>query len=195
MSAGGRLELLHPQQIVFAHQPIHTLGIHRPSLTPQLGGDAWPSVARPLQRDALDRIAQLHVASTGLAVRIEAVETGPTHPAQLQHALHCQSTVGVHFFPDLTVDCGFPFAACSIRCSSMRCKHPFKKSISRVCCPILRSNSAMRPSDQRRCPWPGNAFPGPCRNSLRVGDLSQPLTSTLPSRKPHNASTSEGWSD
>jgi hypothetical protein len=33
------------------------------------GGDAWPSVARPLPRDALDRIPQLDVASTGLAVR------------------------------------------------------------------------------------------------------------------------------
>lgn len=63
---------------------MHTLGIHRPSLTPQLGGDAWPSVARPLQRDALDRIPQLQVASTGLALRIEAVETGLTRSKQFQ---------------------------------------------------------------------------------------------------------------
>src|ERR1019366_3599047 len=31
----------------------------------------------------------------------------------------------------------------------------------------LRSSSATRPSDQRRCPWPGNALPGACRNSRR----------------------------
>jgi hypothetical protein len=37
------------------------------------------------------------------------------------------------FFLDFPVDRGLPLSACSIRCSSMRCKHPFKKSISRVC--------------------------------------------------------------
>ena len=36
------------------------------------------------------------------------------------------------------MDGGFPFDTCSIRCSSMRCKHPFKKSISSVCCRILQ---------------------------------------------------------
>jgi hypothetical protein len=54
-----------------------------------------------------------------------------------------------------------------IRCSSMRCNHPFKKSISRDCWPILRSNSAMRPSAQRCFLLPGNALPGPVRNSRR----------------------------
>jgi hypothetical protein len=79
---------------------------------------------------------------------------GPALPA-----LSRQSTAGVHRFPDLAVDGGFPFDACNIRCSSMRCKHPFKKSISSACCPTLRSNSAMRPSDQRRCPWPETHCP------------------------------------
>ncbi len=46
-----------------------------------------------------------------------------------------------HFLPDLCVNCGFPVNACSIRCSSMRCKHRFKKSISNACWPIFRSNS------------------------------------------------------
>ena len=36
----------------------------------------------------------------------------------------------------------------------MRCKHPCKKSISSTCWPILRSNSAIRPSDQRGFPFP-----------------------------------------
>jgi len=55
--------------------------------------------------------------------------------------------------------------ACSCRCSSMRGKHPFKKSISNVCWPILRSSCATRPSSQRRLPGPGNTLPGPSRNS------------------------------
>jgi hypothetical protein len=47
----------------------------------------------------------------------------------------------------------------------MRCKQPFKKSISRACWPISRSSSAIRPSDHRCFPLPGNALPGPSRNS------------------------------
>jgi hypothetical protein len=47
----------------------------------------------------------------------------------------------------------------------VRCKHPFKKSISKVCWPTFRSSSAIRPSDQRCLPLPGKAFPGPSRNS------------------------------
>jgi len=82
--------------------------------------------------------------------------------------------VGVRDFP---VDCGFPGNACSIRCSSMRCKHPFKKSISSVCWPIFRSNSVIRPSDQRRCPLPGKTLPGPCQNSRRQRCSTLGLTS------------------
>jgi hypothetical protein len=67
-------------------------------------------------------------------------------PAQFHHALDRQSPAGRHFFLDLPVDRGFPVNACSIRCSSMRCKHPFKKTISTVCWPILRSSSEIRPS-------------------------------------------------
>ena len=59
----------------------------------------------------------------------------------------------------------------------MRCKHPFKKSISSVCWPIFRSNSAIRPSAQRRCPWPGKTLPGPCRNSRRQRCSTLGLTS------------------
>src|ERR1700747_170801 len=36
-----------------------------------------------------------------------------------------------------------------------------------ACWPILRSNSAIRPSDQRCFPLPGNTLPGPWRNSRR----------------------------
>jgi hypothetical protein len=48
-------------------------------------------------------------------------------PRQLHHPLDRQSPAGDHFFADLPVDRGLPPDACSIRCSSKRCKHPFKK--------------------------------------------------------------------
>jgi len=64
---------------------------------------------------------------------VEAIEAGPGNPAQPHHVLDGQSPMGLHFFFDLPVDGGFPVNACSIRCSSMRCKHPFKKSISKAC--------------------------------------------------------------
>src|SRR5207248_8015445 len=60
----------------------------------------------------------------------------------------------------------------------MRCKQAFKKSISNACCPILRSSSATRPSDQRCFPLPGNTFPGASRNSRRQRCSTFGLTST-----------------
>ena len=79
-------------------------------------------------------VAQFHVAiRPRRAIFIEAIEAGSADPAQLHHPFDAQPPVGLHFFLDLPVDRGFPVSACSIRCSSMRCKHPFKKSISTVC--------------------------------------------------------------
>jgi len=88
----------------------------------------------------------------------------------------------------------------------MRCKHPFKKIELQPCWPILRSNSAIRPSDQRCSPLPGNTLPGPCRNSRRQrcstlaftsnarATLLQPphsgqfeLLGENPSRQPHDS--------
>jgi hypothetical protein len=43
------------------------------------------------------------------------------------------SPAGDHFLAYLQVDRGLPLDASSIRCSSMRCKQPFKKSISTTC--------------------------------------------------------------
>src|SRR6188474_2731482 len=85
------------------------------------------------------------MSGSSLGLVGEAVEAGSADLAQFHQALDRQSPVGLHFFLDLPVDGGFPVSACSIRCSSMRCKHPFKKSISSDCWPILRSNSAIRP--------------------------------------------------
>src|SRR5260370_37035565 len=115
---------------------------------------------------------------------VEGGEGGTGNPAQLHHTFNRQSPIGLHFFFDLPVDRGFPVNACSIRCSSMRCKHPFKKSISRACWPILRSNSAMRPSAQRCFPLPGNALPGPVRNSRRQRCSTLGLTSNARAASP-----------
>ncbi len=98
----------------------------------QFRGDARSPIAGPLQRDTLDGVAQVHI-SIRLGVFAEAVEAGPAHPRQLHHPLDCQAPSGAHFFADFPVDRGLPFDTCSIRCSSMRCKHPFKKSISTTC--------------------------------------------------------------
>jgi len=115
-----------------AQQAVDTLRVHRPSTPPQLRRDAWPAVAGPLQRDAQDGVAKAHIPVRH-GVLAEAEEAGPAHPAQLHHPLDAQSLPGAHFFRDLPVDCGFPVDACNIRCSSMRCKHPFKESISTAC--------------------------------------------------------------
>src|SRR6202011_976139 len=112
-------------------------------------------------------VPQIHVAILARLGILKPVEAGPGNPPHLHHPLHRQSPVGLHFFLGLPVNRGFPVNACSIRCSSMRCKHPFKKSISSACWPILRSSSAMRPSAQRCLPWPGNTLPGPWRTSRR----------------------------
>jgi hypothetical protein len=140
----------------------------RASPAAQFRGDARSPVTWPRQRNAREGSAQIQVASAARRDRGgAAIEAGPAHPAQLYHPSNTQSTAGVRLFRDLPIDCGLPWHACSIRGSSMRCKHPFKKSIASACWPILRSNSAIRPSGQRRCPLPGNAGPGPCRNARR----------------------------
>src|SRR5271154_3820655 len=133
----------------------------------QFGGDARTPVAGPFQRDPLNCIPQIHVAIRTRLGILESVEAGPGNPAQLHHPLDAQSPIALHFFLGLPVDRGLPVNACSIRCSSMRCKHPFKKSSSSACWPIFRSSSAIRPSDQRCFPLPGNTLPGPWRNSRR----------------------------
>src|SRR6185312_13178685 len=167
------------QQVVFPQNAIHALGIHPPSAAPQLCRDSRPPVTRPLQSNSMDRIAQIHIRVVARRrVLVEAVEAGAADPPQLHHALHRQPPAGLHFLFDLPVDGGFPANACSIRCSSMRCKHPFKKSISSACWPIFLSSSAIRPSDQRCLPLPGNTLPGASRNSRRQRCSTFGLTST-----------------
>jgi hypothetical protein len=46
------------QQVVFAHQPLHALAVHRPLTPLQFRGDPPAAIRRPLQRDLLDLVAQ-----------------------------------------------------------------------------------------------------------------------------------------
>src|SRR5215471_5349228 len=166
----GHHELSFPnaQQVILTHDPPHAVRPHLPALPFQFGCDPGPTVAGPLQCSPLDGVTQVHVPIPSSALSlIQPVEAGAAHAAQLHHALYRQSPLRLDFLFDLPADRGFPLSACSIRCSSMRCKQPFKKSISRACWPTFRSNSAICPSDQRCFPLPGNALPGPCRNSRR----------------------------
>ena len=51
------LALAHAQQVVLAHQPVDAFRIHRPTALAQFLGHARPSVAGPLHRDLLNRVA------------------------------------------------------------------------------------------------------------------------------------------
>jgi hypothetical protein len=153
---GGHNELPAPQaeQIILAHDAMNPLWGSPPSHGAATRRDPWPPIARHLDCDSLHRIPQIHIALGRFRIRIETVETSSAHARQCAHAFNRQ-LVGGHFLPDLLVDSGFPVNACSIRCSSMRCKHLFKKSISNACWPIFRSNSATRFSSALFFPKPG----------------------------------------
>src|ERR1051326_8008279 len=185
---GGRrhkLSLPHTQDGVFAPPASPPFCIPFPAVPPQRCRDPRPAIAGPLKCDPLNGVTQIHIAiGLGRCLLVKAVETGAAHPSQFHHMGYWKSFRGFHFFLDLPVDRGLPVSACSIRCSSMRCKHPFKKSISSACWPTLRSNSAIRPSDQRCFPLPGKALPGPWRNSRRQRCNTFALTSKARAASP-----------
>ncbi|MBI3696683.1 MAG: hypothetical protein HY238_17815 [Acidobacteria bacterium] len=63
-----------------------------------------------------------------MVVWIEMVKAGPADAGQLRHPLHRHLATPFGLFlnlPNLPTDSRFPVNACSIRCSSMRCKHFF----------------------------------------------------------------------
>ena len=131
---GGHYELPDAQQVVLTKQAVHPFRIDHPPIPAQGSRDARPTVAGPFQRNPLDGVAQIHVAIQPLsAAFFIAIEVGAAHAAQFHHPRNRQPPVRLHFFLDFPVDRGFPVSACSIRCSSMRCQHPFKKSISSAC--------------------------------------------------------------
>ncbi len=110
---------------------------------------------------------------------LEAVVAGSADLAQLHHTLDLQSPVGLHFFLDLPVDCGFPVSACSIRCSSIRCKHSFKKpmsaSVGRPFAPVRRfgpPTSVVCHCRERRCQAP-DGIPA-ASTATRWGSLQRP---------------------
>ena len=135
IGVGGDHELPLPQtqQVIRAHPAVDTLMIHCPLLPPQFGREASPAVAGKFQRDPLGCIPQGHVRVRSRRLRPKAVMPRSAHSGQCAHAFHRQTFASVLLGLDLRVDSGLPFKACSFRCSSMRCKHPVKKSISSAC--------------------------------------------------------------
>src|SRR5207253_5162059 len=142
-----KFTLPQTEQVVFPHQPLHPLAIDRRSAAAQLRRDPTAAVGGPCQRHALHLIAQFH--ARGSRAQAAPVKSRPADSRQRTHAAHGESSSGVHFALDLLVNGAPPLTARSWRCCSTCCKARFKKSISRTCCPILRSNSAIRVSSAR----------------------------------------------
>jgi hypothetical protein len=130
-----------------------------------------------------------HPASPRLRGGQKPIVGRPTHFGHATHPRGNRVRFLADLFLDLRIDSGFPLKACTIRRSSMRCKYHFRKSISRVCCPILRSWSACGVSSLRGLP--GVARP---RGELtppaveHIGGLPQ---TRAPARPPFLALTSE----
>src|SRR3954451_16820242 len=98
---------------------------------------------------------QIHVCRLRFGRMQKAVIARPADARHLTHLDHTHASFLADFFLDRLVDDAAPlFTACSRRCSSKCCKALFKKSISMVCWPILRSSSATFDSSARLCPEP-----------------------------------------
>src|SRR5581483_5234561 len=106
---------------------------HLPTTPVQFLGHARPAVARKLQSDALDGVSQIDILVPGGGCGQESVVSGPAHASQAAQLAHTHGRRPPDLLLDVPVNRGFPVNACNIRCSSMRCKQPFKKSISSVC--------------------------------------------------------------
>ena len=94
--------------------------------TSTLGFDVDVKIAEMMK----DVNPKLKVAFVGPPV---TVEPRPAHLPQLAHPPSRETAARLHFLLDLLVDSGLPVGACSFRCSSTRCKHRRKKSISQAC--------------------------------------------------------------
>src|ERR1019366_4368933 len=181
---GRRYKLTFPQaqQVVFPHQPLHWFAIDRQAPTAQLRRDPPAAVGWPLQRYALHLVAQFH--GCGPSADSAPVKSRSTDSRQRAHPADREWSSGFHFALDLVVNGAPPFAARSRRCCSTCCKARFKKSISSTCCPILRSNSAIRVSSARFWPTPGNARSPNLSTSRLQRYSSWRLTSRLRATKP-----------
>src|SRR5215467_12723279 len=132
----------------------------------QFGRNSPAAVGGPIQCDLLDLIAQIHIRRRGFHRIEKAVVAGAAEPGYFAHLEHAHPGACVYFFLDLFVECAPLCRARSRRCSSTCCKARFKKSISIVCRPILRSSSAILVSSARFFPAPLNAR-SPCSCNSR----------------------------
>src|ERR1017187_184289 len=142
---GGEDESLfaYGQQVVGAHQPQHAFAIGHDSLVPQLLSHTAVTVATILQHDLLDEVAQRDVRLARLVLFVLAVESSPAHARDLAGVARLEA-LKLHHVSDLCVDAVAPVPVLFRRNSLTRLKALRKKSRSRACCPILRSNSATR---------------------------------------------------
>src|SRR3984893_11754786 len=145
------------QQVLLPHNATHAFVVHLPTAPPQLGRHPLPTVAGPLQRDPLDRVAQIEVGILRWRRVPPTTEASPAHRGEPTQPLPRNQRRQAHFFLDVWVDQPRVVNACSLRCSSAYCKHLRKKSFSMACRPTLRSTSATRLSSSRILPWPVNA--------------------------------------
>src|SRR5512132_2630258 len=95
------------------------------------------AVRRPAQGNMLDLVPQSQARLPGFMTAPKTVVPGAAHSGDLAESIHA----GLRFarFLDLLVDAAPPLAPAPRGCSLKRRKTFFKKSISMVCCPILRS--------------------------------------------------------
>ena len=135
--------LAHGQQVVGAHEPQHALVVHHHCPVAQFRGHAAIPVEAILQHDLLDEVAQRDVRLARLVFLVVAVEAGPAHARDVAGVAGLEA-LKLHHASDLSVDAVAPAAVFFRRDSFTRLKALRKKSISRACWPILRSNSAIR---------------------------------------------------
>src|SRR6266536_5301702 len=154
------------QQVIFPHDPLNPFAVDLPFARFQFLGDSPASVARPLHCDLLNFVPQIHVHARRLLRIQKSIVSGADESGRLAHPDYAHSGPGLHFFFDLLVEGAPVLRARSRRCSSTCCKALFKKSISRVCWPILRSSSASLLSSARFFPGPLNAR-SPCSCNSR----------------------------
>src|SRR5664280_1132167 len=135
--------LPHGQQVVGAHEPQHALVVGYHSQVVQFRGHAAIPVEAILQHDLLDEVAQRNVRLPRFVLLVVAVEAGPADVRDVAGVAGLEA-LKLHHASDLSVDAVAPSAVFFRRDSFTRLKALRKKSISRACCPTLRSNSATR---------------------------------------------------
>src|ERR1700687_304915 len=133
----------HRQQIIGAHEPQHSFTVHYHSAMAQLRRHPAVPVEPILQHHALDQVAHLHVRLQRFVLLVVPIEAGPADLRYLAGMTRTKA-LKLHHASDLSVDAVAPAAVFFRRDSFTRLKALRKKSTSKACWPILRSNSAIR---------------------------------------------------